>query len=116
MTRLLHAFALAALILLAVLSFDARLAVVRADDKADCTKGSGDFQLRGCSRIIKSGRLYGKPSSRKKLTVTYYARGIAYSKKGQYDSSGRLYEKTIRKENLAVDYYARGIAYSNFGQ
>ena len=50
MTRLLHALALAALILL---SLDARLAGVRADDAADCIEGSGETAIRGCSRIIE---------------------------------------------------------------
>ncbi len=71
MTGLLQALALAALIVLAVLSLDARLAGVRADDVANCIKGSGDTQIRGCSRIIKSGRLNGKPISKEYLATTY---------------------------------------------
>ncbi len=58
MVRLFQAIAVAALTVLLVLSLDARLAGVWADDVADCTKGRGDTQLRGCSRINKSGRLF----------------------------------------------------------
>jgi len=45
MTRLLRALVLAVLMLL---SLDANLTEVRADDVADCTKGSGDTRW-GCS-------------------------------------------------------------------
>ena len=91
MTRLLHALALAALILPAVLSLDARLAGVRADDEADCSKGSGDTVIRGCSRIIKSGRMFGTPISKEHLALIYKNRGEAYRK-----CQGRIKKVSVR--------------------
>ena len=69
MTRLFQAFALAALICLAVLSLDALHTEVRADDAIDCTKGSGDTIIRGCSRIIASKRLFGKRISKARMKM-----------------------------------------------
>jgi len=115
MTRLLHALALAALILLAVLSFDARLAGVRADDLADCTRGSGDTRLRGCSRIINSGLF--EPISKKNLAIACYNRGIAYGMSGQYDRAIADYDTAIKinpKDTIA--YVVRGISYEGKGQ
>jgi len=114
MTRLLHALALAALILL---SLDARLAGVRADDLADCQEGSGDTAIRGCSRIIKSRRLYGKPISEKGLTVAYGNRGLAYFKKGQYDRAIADYDTALKlNPKNAIVYYNRGSTYGKKGQ
>ena len=113
MTRLLHALALAALILL---SLDARLAGVRADDLADCTKGSEDTAIRGCSRIIKSGRLFGKPISKKHHAIVYSNRGIAYRKKGQYDRAIADFDTAIKLNPKIVQaYYNRGVAYGKKG-
>ena len=117
MTRLLHALALAALIVLVVLSIDARLAGVRADDVADCTKGRGETRLRGCSRIIKSKRLFGKPISKQNLAVAYIYRGVAYDDKGQYDRAIADYTQAIKlNPKYSKAYYVRGLAYRNTGQ
>jgi tetratricopeptide (TPR) repeat protein len=114
MTRLLRALALAALILL---SLDARLAGVRADDGIDCDKGSGDTQIRGCSRIIKSGRLYGKPISRERLASAYNNRGTAFEKKGQYDRAIANFDTAISLNPKHTNaYFNRGNAYEEKGQ
>ncbi len=114
MTRLLRALALTALILL---SLDARLAGVRADDVADCTKGSEDTAIRGCSRIIKSGRLFGKPISKKHHAIVYYNRGVAYDEKGQYDRAIADYDMAIKlNPKHASAYNNRGIVYKKLGQ
>ncbi len=114
MTRLLRALALAALILL---SFDARLAGVRADDVADCLKERGNTQIRGCSRIIKSGHLFGKPISKKSLAVAYNYRGLAYFNKGLHDSAIADYGKAIKLDPKdAKTYYNRGRVYDDKGQ
>ncbi len=117
MTRLVHALALAVLILLAVLSFDARLAGVRADDVADCTKGSGDTLIRGCSRIIKSWRLFRKPISKEDLATAYSNRGDAYRNKGQYDRAIADFDTAIELDpKHAIAYSNRGIAYKKLGE
>ena len=74
MVRLVHSIAVVVLTVLLTLSLDARLTGVRADDVADCTKGSGDGKIQGCSRIIKSGRLVGKPISKTNLLWVNFCR------------------------------------------
>jgi len=102
MTLLFHALSLTALILLSALSLDARIAGVRADDVADCTKGSGDTLIRGCSRIIKSGRLFGKPISKEDLATAYSNRGDAYRNKGQYDRAIADFDTAIKLLNPKI--------------
>jgi len=117
MVRLVLSIALAALTVLSVLSLDARLAGVRADDLVACTKGNGDTQLRGCSRIIKSRRLYGKPISKKNLSIIHYKRGRAYNNKKQYDRAIADYDKAIKlNPKFASAYNGRGVTYDDKGQ
>ncbi len=117
MVRLILATAVAALTILSALSLDARLTKVRADDVTDCWEGSGDTKLRGCSAIIKSGRLFGKPISKKNLANAYMTRGIAYRKKGDYDRAIADYDKAIKlNPKDAKAYSNRGVAYEKSGQ
>ncbi len=112
MVRLFQALALAALTVLSVLSFDGRLAGVRADDAEDCLKGSGDTAIRACSRIIKSGRAFGKPISKEDLAITYSNRGIAYNNMGNYDRAIADYDTAIKlNPKFANAYNNRGFAY-----
>ena len=114
MTRFLHALALAALILL---SLDARLTGVLADELDDCINGSGDTQIQGCSRIIKSGRLFGKPISKADLSNIYTRRGIGYIYKGQLDRAIADYETAHKLAPNNIDpIYNRGRAYYGKGQ
>ncbi len=114
MTRILHTLALAALILLTVLSLDVRLAQVLADAQADCNKGSGDTAIRGCTRIIKTRRLYGKPISQKNLAIIHYNRGIEYANKRDYDLAIADYSKAINlNPAYASAYNNRGNVYKN---
>jgi len=114
MTRILHTLALAALILLTVLSLDVRLAQVLADAQADCNKGSGDTAIRVCTRIIKSRRLYGKPISQKNLAIIHYNRGIEYANKRDYDLAIADYSKAINlNPAYASAYNNRGNVYKN---
>ena len=108
MPRLLQALALAALILLPVLSLDARFAGVRADDATDCIEGSGETVIRGCSQLIEL---------LPKEVIAYYHRGIAYDAKGDYDRAIADFDKVIRiTPTHAEAYYKRGIAYDNKGR
>ncbi len=114
MVRLVLSIALAAL---TVLSLDARLAGVRADDLVACTKGNGDTQLRGCSRIIKSRRLYGKPISKKNLSIIHYKRGRAYNNKKQYDRAIAEYTHAIKLNPQYIKAYNnRAWAYFKWGK
>jgi len=117
MVRFVSPIALAALTMLAVLSLDVRLAGARADDAADCLKSRGDAAIRGCSSIIKSGRLFGKPISKKKLSITYSNRGVAYRKKGDYDRAIADHDKAISlNPKNASAYNNRAWAYFKWGK
>ena len=117
MVRFVLPIALAALTMLAVLSLDVRLAQVLADDPADCSKGSGETRVQACSRIIKSGRLFGKPISKKKLSIAYSNRGVAYRKKGDYDRAIADYDKAIKlNPKNASAYNNRAWAYFKWGK
>ena len=94
MIRVVRAFALATLTVLSVLSLDGQLAGARADEFADCST-IGDAQIRDCSRIIKSGRLFGKPISKAYLAIVYINRGGAYDYKGEYDRAIADFDKAI---------------------
>ena len=112
MVRLARVLTLAALIILSVLFIDGHLIGVRADDAADCVKGRGNIQIQACSRIIKSGRVFGKPISMKALANTYNNRGVAYRKKHQYDRAIADYSKAINlNPKFANAYYNRGFIY-----
>ncbi len=83
-----------------------------ADDVDDCIKGAGDIQVRGCSQIIKSREIFGKPISSKNLSTTYSNRGNAYSDKGQYDLAIADYNSAISLDPKNVlAYNNRGNAY-----
>ena len=111
MVRLFQAIAMAALTVLLVLSLDARLTVVRADDVADCTKRSGDGKIQGCSRIIKSGRLVGKPISKKNLAIADDTRRNAYCGKDQNDVAIDDYVQAIKLNPKFTEAYGnRGSA------
>ena len=94
----------------------ARLTGARADGGADCTKGSEDTRIKGCSGIIESGRLFGKPISKGNLASTYYNRGVAYKNTGRYDRAIADYTKAIKlNPKHAYGYHNRGITYSDKG-
>jgi len=117
MIRFVIAFALAALSVLAVLFLDARLVGVRADEADDCVEGKGDTKIQGCSRIIKSGRLRGKPISKKNIADVYTNRGRGYLDKGQYDRAIADHNKAIElAPKIAAYYFNRGLVYSDKDQ
>ncbi|HDO52204.1 MAG TPA: hypothetical protein ENH05_05645 [Rhizobiales bacterium] len=77
-----------ALTILSALYFFARLEGVRADELADCEQGQEEKQIQGCSRIIESGILFGKPIGKKNLAAAHNNRGRAYGRKGAFDREG----------------------------
>jgi len=88
-----------------------------ADDANDCLKGEGDIQIRGCSRIIKSGKLFGKPISKTNLATAYTGRGIAYESKGEVERAIADYNKAIALDpKFAKAYTNRGVAYRKKGE
>ena len=94
----------------------ARLTGARADHGTDCTKGSGDTKIRGCSGIIESRRLFGKPISKGNLASVYYNRGIAFKNKGRYNRAITDFTKAIKLNSKhAYGYHNRGITYSDKG-
>jgi len=117
MVRLVLAFALAALTVLSALSLDARFAAVQAGDAMDCIIGSVEARFRGCSQIIKSGRWFGKPIPKNKLSVIHNSRGGAYHGRGEYDLAIADFDKAIKLDpKYASPYSNRGLAYEKIGQ
>ena len=78
----------------------------------DCSRGTGDIQIRGCTDYIDSGKYQGRP-----LAIAYAFRGIAYESNGQYDRAIADYDQAIGLggEDAGV-YTLRGNAYYKKGQ
>ena len=117
MVPFVSAFVLLTFTILSFLSLDARLVDTRADDGSDCIKAKGDTRIRGCSQIIQSRRLFGNPISRQNLAKAYNSRGLAFSRKGEFDRAIQDYDTAIMlipKE--AAAYTNRGLAYYSRGQ
>jgi tetratricopeptide (TPR) repeat protein len=85
----------------------------RANDIDDCTQGRDiDRRISGCTRLLKSGRL-----STKNRAITFIKRGLAFSKKSQYDRAISDHTQAIRlNPRLAAGYINRGSAYGMKGQ
>jgi tetratricopeptide (TPR) repeat protein len=78
----------------------------------DCSRGTGDIQIRGCTDYIDSGKYQGRP-----LAIAYSFRGIAYESNGQYDRAIADFDKAIGLDpNYAFAYSFRGDAYLKTGQ
>ena len=117
MPRLRRSLTPALLVLLAVPFFDAGLTGARADNITDCTMGGKDVQIRACSRIIESGRLFGKPIDNYNLSILHANRGNGYRGKRQFDRAIAEYDKAIRiNPSFADNYYNRAITYRDKGQ
>jgi len=82
------------------------------DAMQDCIQSKNlDRTIRGCTKLIKSGRL-----DRKSRPGAYYNRGNAYNKKGLYDRAITDFDKTIELiPRFANAYNSRGIAYNKKG-
>ncbi|MCP4932979.1 MAG: tetratricopeptide repeat protein [bacterium] len=86
----------------------------RADDASDCQGTRSEAQIKGCSAIIKSGRLFGKQVSTQGLVVAYNNRASAYVSKGDFTRAIADYTKAIGLDpKFAQAYFNRGIAHSN---
>lgn len=88
-----------------------------ADDASDCQSGRSEARIKGCSSIIKSGRLFGRPVSKQGLVVAYNNRASAYAAKGNFDHAITDYTKAIDLDpTFAQAYFNRGIAFGNKNQ
>jgi tetratricopeptide (TPR) repeat protein len=117
MLRPVFSVIIVALSVLSMFSLDAYFATVQADDASDCRNGQGDTALRGCSAIIKSKRLFGKPISRNNLAMTYHNRAVIYGKSGQYNRAIADFNQAIKlNPKNSQFYYNRGVTYSDKGQ
>src|SRR5262245_38811910 len=102
------------LLIIAVLLLAAGESVAQApatNDEAICSNRSGpaDASIAACSRAISSGRYKGMP-----LAKAHNLRGLAYEKKGDFDSALADYRSAIRLiSNDAVLYANRAFMHSN---
>lgn len=111
-----YPLALAMLGSVLLFSLDARFAGLRADDAAECLTGQGDTQIRGCTQIIKTRRLFDKPISKGDLAIAYTNRGGTYSDKGEFDRAIADFDQAIKlSPNLVGAYYNRGKTYHRKG-
>lgn len=87
------------------------------DNAAVCNDGEGLIRIRACTRIIKTGRLYGKPINREDLAIVHNIRGNAFSNDMNYDKAIADYDAAVRLDpGYANAYYNRGIAYASSGR
>ena len=78
-----------------------------AGDWDICANGSGQQAIDACSRYIRKN-----PRS----AVAFYARGLAWHKKGNFDKAISDYNKAIELNPKDADaFYARGFAWGNKG-
>ena len=83
----------------------------------DCSKGAADVKISGCSQIIKSRKLYGKPISKINLSLAYINRGNAYAAKRHYGYAILDYDMAIKLNvKAAAAYNNRGNAYQSIRQ
>ena len=117
MVRLFMPIALAALTTMSAMSLDARLAA-RAGDVDDCfSLDEGYHVIRGCTRIINSRELDGKPISNSDLAVVYHQRGQQYHLEDQYEAAKADYEQAIKLDPTNSNYYvSRGEFYEEAKQ
>ena len=87
------------------------------NDAALCNDGEGQVRIDACTRIIKTGRLFGKTASRSELATVYNIRGSAFSDMHRYDNAIADYEAAIGlNPQSAKAYYNRGVAYASSGR
>lgn len=92
-------------------------APARAGDARNCNDGQGSVRIRGCTEIIKSGRLFGKPISSKNLAIVYNNRANAFNDVKFHDRAIVDYGAAIGlNPGYANAYYNRGVVFSKTGQ
>lgn len=94
-------------------SLEVKLAAVIQDkDAADCTNKQSKNRIRGCTRIIKSGRIFGRPINKEGLSHIYYNRGRFYAEERQYSRAVGDYKEAIKlNPKFAKAYSSRAAAY-----
>ena len=89
------------------------LPLANADDGVGCELGIADE----CTRIIDTRQLFGKPIGDENLAVTYFNRGNARLRKGNFDSAIGDYTEAIKlKPKYSKAYANRGAAWYNKGR
>ena len=110
-TRIGRAIALAALT-----SIGGIAAQAQTDQQLNWCNGKGgatpDMQIGGCTAAIQSGKFTGK-----NLAIAFYARGIGYQTKNQFDRAIQDYDQAIKLDpKHALAFNNRGLAYKSKGQ
>jgi tetratricopeptide (TPR) repeat protein len=101
---------------LATLSISAGAQAQALRDWTECVNEGDAFSLdviiSGCSNLIQSGK-----EGPAKLAEAYRSRGIAYSKRREYDQAIADYDKAIELDpKNAKAYYQRGYVYDIKGE
>ncbi len=76
-----------------------------------CKSDDPERSIAGCSALIQSAHETGI-----NLAMAFYGRGLAYSRKGDYDRAISDYDQALRlNPDLANAFYGRGGAYAYKG-
>jgi len=87
--------------------------LAQADDGEGCEIGIAEE----CARIIETRQLFGKPINDANLAVTYFNRGNARLRKGEFDGAIDDYNMAIKlKPKYAKAYANRGSCWYNKGR
>ncbi len=89
----------------------------QADDFDDCNSGAPQRMISGCTHLIETGQIDGRPISTRNLAAAYNNRGIAFFEDENYRRSILDHTEAIRLDPLnSAHFSGRGNAYVHLGE
>jgi tetratricopeptide (TPR) repeat protein len=82
----------------------------RVEDAGKCASNDSDAKIAGCTSLILSGR-----DNAADLSIVYFNRGIAFSRKKRYDEAIADYTRSLALKPDPQTYADRGWAYQQKG-